>query len=213
MIQTIVFATGNKGKFSWLQHEVAIAGLSDVTVEMAKMDLLELQSESLEEISLHKAKQAFEILKKPVLVMDGGFYIKELNGFPGPFARYMFDQMGPENIAKLASVLTDRSCYFKNVVTFIEGPDQYQQFVDTTGDIYALSPDVYPHDHPQQWASVWRVLVPAGLGYTQPLASFSDQELKDYAAKRAARADHSSLNDFVKYLKRTQDTMTARTGT
>lgn len=207
MTQTIVFATGNTGKFIWLEKALAHAGMTDWTVEMAKLDLLEVQSDSLEEISLFKARQAYELLKKPVLVMDGGFYITALNGFPGPFARYMFDQMGPENIARLASTLEDKSCTFRNVATYIESPDTYQQFEDNTGNIYSLSDTAYPHDHPQQWSTSWRTIIPSGFGYTKTLASFSVEELDAYVAQRAqSEHDNSCLNKFVHYLM-TRDTV------
>ena len=201
-MKTLVFATSNKGKFAWLERSLKIAGLFDTQAVMKKMDLVEIQSDNLEEISLYKAQQAYKALQQPVLVMDGGFYVHELNGFPGPFARYMFDQMGVHAIAKLAGTLGDKSCIFRNVVTYMDGPDSYRQFHDDTGSIYTLTDQVWPEDHPEQWSSMWRILVPSGLGYEKPLASLSEKDLHDYAEKRAQRdEDNSALNKLVQYLK------------
>lgn len=199
---TILFATSNKGKIAWLERSLKMAGLDDWRVEMKPMELVEIQSDSIAEISLHKARQAYEMVKQPVLVMDGGFSIHELNGFPGPFARYMFEQMGAQALGKLAGTLNDKSCSFDNVVTYMDGPESYEQFFDNTGSIFTLTPDIWPHDHPQQWSCAWRLLVPSGLGYTIPLAGFSDEELAEYSAKRAVSdEDNSSLNGFVTYLR------------
>jgi non-canonical purine NTP pyrophosphatase (RdgB/HAM1 family) len=204
MTKTITFATSNKGKAITLERALKVFHLHDWSVDVRSMDLLELQSSSLEEISLHKARQAFAAVKKPVIVMDGGFYINQLNGFPGPFARYMFDQMGVENIARMVSTFDDHSCYFKNVVTYIESEDDYQQFHDSTADIYTLTDKIWPTDHPEQWSAMWRILVPSGLGYAQPLASMNDAELQTYAEKRAQYDKGDSvLNKFAKYLSET----------
>jgi non-canonical purine NTP pyrophosphatase (RdgB/HAM1 family) len=202
MSTTLIFATSNKGKFAWLERSLKIAGLFDTAAVMKKMDLVEIQSESLEEISLYKAQQAYALLKQPVLVMDGGFYIHELNGFPGPFVRYMIDMMGVHAIAKLAGTLTDASCLFKNVVTYMDENGNPTQFYDDTGNIYTLSSDVWPHDHPDQWSSMWRILIPTGMGYTKPLAALDEKSLQQYAEERARRdEDNSALNKLVEYLK------------
>ncbi len=93
----IHFATTNSGKLQWLERVLEMEGLSgEWAVKSCPMELIEIQSADIHEISLHKARQAFEKLQQPVLTMDGGFYIKALNGFPGPFGKYMFEQMGVE---------------------------------------------------------------------------------------------------------------------
>lgn len=198
---TITFATSNKGKVAWLERTLRSAGLNDWSVEMQKMDLVEIQSPDIAEISLYKARQAYEALQRPVLVMDGGFAIHALNGFPGPYIRHMIDQMGVENMAKMVGALDDRSCAFTTVATWMDGPESYRQFHDTTADIYTLTDQVWPHDHPAQWSAMWRILVPSGLGYTKPLAALSEAEMQEYAERRALRdADRSCLHDFVQYL-------------
>ncbi len=201
-MKTLIFATSNTGKFAWLERALRIAEMHDVQPIMKKMDLVEIQSDSIEAISLHKAEQAYALVKQPVLVLDGGFYIKELNGFPGPFLRYMIDQMGVHAIAKLAGTLTDTSCSFKNVVTYMDENGQPHQFTDDTGTIFTLTDQVWPHDHPQQWSAMWRILVPSGLGYHQPLASMDEKMLQDYALQRSKQDDdNSSLNKLAFFLR------------
>lgn len=199
----IHFATTNKGKLQWLERVFAMEGLDrEWTVKSSPLALIEIQSADIHEISLYKARQAFEKLQQPVLTMDGGFYIKELNGFPGPFGKYMFEQMGVENIAKLVGTLEDRHCGFRNVVTYMDGPESYRQFQDSTEDLFELTDKPWPHDHPQQWSVMWRLLVPTAMGYDKPLAAFSEEELKIYAADRLKMdAANSALTNFARSLK------------
>jgi hypothetical protein len=196
----IVFATSNAGKLSYLQRELDNLGLGhEITLEQLKMDLTEIQSIDIAAISLHKAKQAYAELGKPVLVMDGGFYIDGLNGFPAAYVRDMVDTIPIETWAKIVSVLDVKTCQFRNVSTIMFGPDDYKQFFDTTGDIFTLTDQVWPEDSPFQWSSLWRILVPSKLGYTKPLAGFDKDELSTYQLKRS-ESETSCLKMAAEYL-------------
>lgn len=61
-MKTIYLVTGNSGKVASLQRK------------LEKYDIkFEIQSDDLEEVSMNKAMQAFEILKKPLVVDDSVF--------------------------------------------------------------------------------------------------------------------------------------------
>lgn len=198
----LIFATSNKGKIAWLKRALAMAGMHDWQVDARNLDLTEIQSDDVAEISLFKARQAFEKLQQPVVVMDGGFSINGLNGFPGAYARSFIERIGIEKIGKIIATLDDKSCKFYNVATYCAGPDDYAQFHDDTGKIFTLTPDIWPHPHPEQWSDMWRALIPSGLGYTKPLAALSPDEMSTYAEQRTrADEDNSSLNKFVQYLR------------
>ncbi len=197
----LIFATSNNGKFLWLQRELQMAGLDHIQAEQKPMELTEIQSIDIAAISLFKAQQAYAQLQSPVIVHDGGFYIDGLNGFPAAYTRDMIDTIGVETIGRIISVLDNKNCQFRNVVTLMMGPDGYQQFFDTTGDIFTLTDNVWPHDHPKQWSALWRVLVPSKFGYIKTLAEFSDSELDDYVEKRRAIDSASALQDCVAYMK------------
>lgn len=201
MTRTITFATSSKGKVSWLERALATVGLHDVRVDMKSMELVEIQNWELAEISLNKARQAYEQTTSPVLVMDGGLYIEELNGFPGPFGSFMIEHMGVENMARMAQGMKNRTCAFRNVVTYMDGPDSYQQFNDTSGDLYTLATEAWPVDHPQQWSPIWRVMIPSGLGFNKPLAAFSQNDLHEYDQKLALLNENlSALTLFARSL-------------
>ncbi|NHJ40278.1 MAG: hypothetical protein FK731_09625, partial [Asgard group archaeon] len=63
--QSLVFVTKNKEKISDITN--MIGNKFDVTFN-TEIELIEIQSISVEEVVAFKAKQAYELLKKPVAV-------------------------------------------------------------------------------------------------------------------------------------------------
>lgn len=78
----IYFITSNKGKLEALQKQFTSKDLK-IKIEGANLNIIEPQASNAKEVSKIKAKEAFSILKKPLIVEDGGFEIEALNGFPG----------------------------------------------------------------------------------------------------------------------------------
>jgi non-canonical purine NTP pyrophosphatase (RdgB/HAM1 family) len=91
----VTFITGNKNKAEYLEK------LLGLKIKHVKVDLDEIQSLSLQEIVEHKVKQAYSILKSPVLVEDVGLFFDELGGLPGPFIRFFVDKVPFEKICKM----------------------------------------------------------------------------------------------------------------
>ena len=73
------------------------------------LSLDEIQSDFIEEVTEHKAKQAFKQLKKPLFVQDAGWSIPALKGFPGPYMRYMNQWLSSEDFLLLMKDKQDRS--------------------------------------------------------------------------------------------------------
>jgi len=88
----MIFVTGNKNK---LKEFESILG---VKLENSEIDLDEIQSIKVEEVAKHKAKQAFQILKQPVIVEDTGLYFEEFNGFPGALIKFLIKNIPLEKI-------------------------------------------------------------------------------------------------------------------
>jgi XTP/dITP diphosphohydrolase len=82
----LFFASSNTHKF---QEAKLILDDFGINLGFYKCDLEEIQSDSLQEIAKHKAIQAFQKSKKPILVEDDGLFIESLNGFPGPYSSYV----------------------------------------------------------------------------------------------------------------------------
>ena len=81
-MKKIYYATGNKGKAGEAERMLGI------DLEVADLELDELQSMDLGVIVRHKVEQAYEKLKAPVIVDDVSVEVEVWNGFPGPFIKF-----------------------------------------------------------------------------------------------------------------------------
>lgn len=114
----VTFASTNRNKYSEAQ---AILAPFDITVDFAKIDLVELQSDSLELIAKEKAQSAFDLLKKPAIIEDDGLFIDALKGFPGQYSSFVFQTIGNAGILKLLKGSTSRSASFRSIIAYADG--------------------------------------------------------------------------------------------
>ncbi|MBP9761592.1 non-canonical purine NTP pyrophosphatase [Candidatus Saccharibacteria bacterium] len=98
-----IFITSNLDKVHHLNRLLAI-DLSHIALELE-----EIQSVDPERVVTHKAKQAYEAVKKPVLVDDVSMWFDSLNGLPGPMIKLFIQaQDGLENLCRMADGLPSR---------------------------------------------------------------------------------------------------------
>ena len=69
--------------------------------EVSKLDIPEIQSMDLDEVISHKAKEAYQKIKKPVLVEDVSFEIEALKALPGTFIKFFLKTLGTEETVAL----------------------------------------------------------------------------------------------------------------
>ena len=117
IFEKIVFVTGNAGKFAEIKDILKSVGIAAI---QNKGDYPEIQADDLEPIAAASAKAAADDLGIPVLVDDSGIFISALNGFPGPYSRFVEDHLGNPRILKLMENETNRNTYFKTVIAFCE---------------------------------------------------------------------------------------------
>ncbi|PWU23253.1 hypothetical protein C5B42_03755 [Candidatus Cerribacteria bacterium 'Amazon FNV 2010 28 9'] len=94
-----------------------------VQFEAQGLDLVEPQSHSIEEISRYKAQHAFDVLGKPVVVTDHGWFITALHGFPGAFMKYMNEWFTPQDFLNLISSYQDRTITKREVICYTDGKE------------------------------------------------------------------------------------------
>ena len=113
----VTFITGNQGKADalakWIGFDVAIH----------KLDLDEVQSVDVRKVSEHKARQAYDILKTPVLVEDVGLAFDALNGLPGALIKWFVDDAGLDVTAQMLNGFDDRSATAICVWTYFDGSE------------------------------------------------------------------------------------------
>ena len=95
--------TGNQGKADFLAKWLG------VEIAHKKLELDELQSFELHTIVEHKARQAFEVLRGPVLVEDVGLRFHALGKLPGPFIKWFLQELSLQQICDLLPPGVDRS--------------------------------------------------------------------------------------------------------
>ena len=83
-----------------------------------KSDLEEIQSNSLYDVAIKKAKDAFSKHKKPIIIEDDGLFIDSLEGFPGPYSSYVFKTIGNKGILNLLK--NKRRAKFVSIITYCD---------------------------------------------------------------------------------------------
>ncbi|NOZ94844.1 MAG: non-canonical purine NTP pyrophosphatase [Acidobacteria bacterium] len=97
----LVFVTSNLDK---LREAEEVLGVS---LDHHALDLDEIQSLDLESVVRHKARSAWERLRRPVLVEDTSLELAGAAGFPGPLVRWLLVSVGPSGIARVAHAFAD----------------------------------------------------------------------------------------------------------
>ena len=115
MSSRLLFASSNRHKFSEAKNILDSYG---VQLSFFPCSLAEIQSNSIKDISKHKAKHAFSLSKKPVIVEDDGLEITSLQKFPGPYSSYVFDTIGNKGILNLLG--RNRTAFFVSVITYCD---------------------------------------------------------------------------------------------
>jgi inosine triphosphate pyrophosphatase len=113
-----IFITGNQNKATYLAKTLGIK------LEHQKIELDEIQSVDPFKIIEHKVRQAYNTIKKPVLVEDVSLVFNALNGLPGPFIKFFVDSNdGLENLCRILDGFDDRSAYGSVIYGYFDGKD------------------------------------------------------------------------------------------
>lgn len=94
----IYVITGNLHKLKELKAILPV----ELDIRHKKLDLVEVQSLDLHEIVSHKLREAYKLVKAPVIVEDVSAGLASLGGLPGPFIKFFEEQMGDDALYQLA---------------------------------------------------------------------------------------------------------------
>ena len=160
MKKDVVFITGNQKKADYL------AKFLGHPIEHQKIDLDEMQSLELSEIVEHKVKQAYEIVKAPVLVEDVSFEYKALGRLPGPFIKFFVQEVEPETMCRLVDGM-DRTAVGRCMFGYYDG-EVFQTF---EGELPGKIADHPAGENGFGWD---RIFIPEGYDITR--AELDDEE-------------------------------------
>jgi Xanthosine triphosphate pyrophosphatase len=184
-----VFVTHNKGKIASAQKY-----LSNVKLTTYEYDLDEPRSDDIKEIAKVKVIQAYELVKKPCIALDAGFFIEELNGFPRAFVNFALDTLGIDGILRTMQGIKNRKCCFKECLAYNDGKDIFYFYGNHPG---TLTNEIRGNDTSKKWSDLWYIYIPDG--YDKTLAEMTDCERDN--RKRNETYEDAILN-FAKYMEK-----------
>jgi len=114
--RVIFFATNNVNKFNEARRVLAE---HKIAVGMLRVKSLEIQNDSLEEIAAASVIDAFDKCHLPVIVEDAGLFVDALNGFPGPYAAYVYRTVGNQGLLKFMENIKKRKARFESVIAYL----------------------------------------------------------------------------------------------
>lgn len=121
-MKPITFVTGNDRKLASAQIICKSAGIE---LSSKNVDIDEIQSDDPEAIIRDKATKAFEVCGgKPIVVVDDSWDIPALNGFPGPYMKYMNQWLKPEDFLRLMDGIHDRRIFMHQYLAYQDEDEQ-----------------------------------------------------------------------------------------
>jgi non-canonical purine NTP pyrophosphatase (RdgB/HAM1 family) len=156
MLNELVFVTSNENKVKEAQ---AILGFS---VEIASLEIDEIQTLDVEDVARHKAQKAFEKVKKPLIVDDAGLYVEAWEGFPGSFVKFVQKTAGLDVINKWLDTENNRYVTVVSAIGYHDGNqvhtfrgEVHGEFVKPRGEHgWGFDPYFIPEGENQTWGEL-----------------------------------------------------------
>lgn len=181
-MKKVTYVTGNWAKILSARQILEPLGFE---VEQVKLDVPELQNDSIEEIAKYSAKWASNKLKCSVIKNDTGLCVEALNGFPGPYTHYVDDTLKEDGILKLLDGVDNRKAYFLEVLAYCEYGKEPVVFKSITNGTIAK-------EKSGKYGWSWDfIFIPEGE--TKTLGTFDDSVRFKYW-------DMSGYDELAKYL-------------
>lgn len=129
MAKKLYFITGNRHKVDEISRILLPIGIELVSKDLK---IPEGEFDSIEKVAIDKAKQAFAILKKPLIAEDTGVFFSAYKNFPGIYTKRMYSSLGFKGLLKLLHG-ENRKGLFQSSICFIWKKNSCKVF---TGKLY-----------------------------------------------------------------------------
>ncbi len=168
-INSLVYVTSNELKF-----KVAMQSLQDsgISLERKSLNVPEIQSTSVEEIAEWSAIWASQHLNQPVVVMDAGYYIEALNGFPGPFIKFVNGWFSADDYLNLLQGKSNRRVIIRDCLAYCRPNEKPTIFCQLHQGELATKPGR------QNGTSIDQIFIPEG--YLNPISEIHPDEMLTY---------------------------------
>lgn len=185
-MEEIVFVTHNKGK-----AQSAEKYFKNLKISTYDFELDEPRSDDVKEIATAKVRQAYEVVGKPCIALDTGFFIESLNGFPKAFVNFSLDTIGIDGILKLMEGKENRKCKFDECLAYYDGKEYKYFYGNHPGN---LSTQKQGLDRKEKWSDLWYVFKPKGFEKT--LAEMNSEEREN---RRKIDGSYEALQKFAEW--------------
>jgi XTP/dITP diphosphohydrolase len=168
-INTLTYITGNETKF-----KVAEQVLQDSGILLRREHLCtpEIQSSRVEEVAEYSAIWASQYLNQPVVVTDAGFYIKALNGFPGPFIKFINEWFSAKDFLSLMQGKNNRQIIIRDCLAYCQPDEKPVTFCRLYRGALATEPGR------KRGTPIEQLFIPEG--YTVPASEIPPDEMITY---------------------------------
>lgn len=132
-------------------------------VEHVALDLHEIQSLSLAEVVEAKAREAYTVVQRLVLVEDVSLAFTALNGLPGPLIRWFLTTLGNEGMCRLLDGFPDRRALARVAFFLFDGSQPRTFLGERRGTVateprgeggYGWDPIFIPEGFTKTWAEM-----------------------------------------------------------
>jgi non-canonical purine NTP pyrophosphatase (RdgB/HAM1 family) len=114
---SVTFITGNQDKADYLAKYLGFP------VGHQKVELEEPQTLDLREVVEYKARHAYSVVQKPVLVEDQILMFKALGLLPGTFIKFFIDELGLEKLCRLLDSFDNRAAIAASGMAYYDGKE------------------------------------------------------------------------------------------
>lgn len=176
----LTFITSNPSKADQLSRHL------NIEIAHRQLDLVEVQSLDLEEVVEYKVKEAYRIIKAPVLVEDVSLTFAVLqNQLPGPLIKWFFQELGNDGLCKLVEG-KDKAAQASVLFGLYDG----EQLTTYLGEVEGKIADKPQGKSDFGWDPIF---IPNG--YNKSWAQMDEQEQRTSSMRRIA------LEKLEKYLR------------
>lgn len=114
----LAFVTGAARKVRTLQAALEPYA---ITVEQLQLPVDEIQSEDAADVATKKAKEAYRLAQRPVVVTDTYWNILALRGFPGAYMHDVANWLRAEDFVRLMEGKADRTVVRTDTLAYYDG--------------------------------------------------------------------------------------------
>lgn len=109
--------TGNQNKV------IEARRITGLDIEHVALDIREVQERTCAGVALAKVFEAYDKLRRPVIVEDSGLELVALGGFPGPFIKHWEQLGGIASICRTLDGIGERAAFAVCALAITDGSD------------------------------------------------------------------------------------------